>query len=143
MSDVVKNLDQMKKFWAVVETADQGEPIIKESNEMEIQQVKSVIYALEEFRESVKEQLRDLDRSLAKLRSIGGCSTIAAAAHAYWYGHIKSALGDPDYHTHATTVERTVEQLKDELHSMSGEPDEDGYLPDGSHINDLKHTMGR
>ena len=42
-----------------------------------------------------------------------GSSRDAEAARSYWVGHIRSALGDENYPTHATTMRESVQDIKE------------------------------
>lgn len=113
------SLKQMKELWQVLEAADLDQKIIKEDigdlpNGLSREQGEELLEELQEFRSTSLSELARIERLIRK-------TPYYDSAKAYWLGHIKSALGDPDLHTHATTVERTINMLKDDLDSVDEE----------------------
>jgi hypothetical protein len=124
----MSNLNEMKKLWQVVESADLNQEVVKEeiqnpllTNGMTYDQLAE---ELAEFRETTKAKIKKFEKLLRPTHYYG-------AAKAYWMGHILSALGDPDYYTHTTTVEKTINQIEDDIQHDGSEFDEDGYDREG------------
>lgn len=81
---------------------------------------------LEDLRYEIVEAIQNADKLLRGNRHYNSAS-------GYWIAHIKSALGDMGYSTHATTMQDTIDSIREETED---EADEDGYLPNGRHIDD-------
>lgn len=129
----MSNLKEMQKLWTLVESAEQGKAVIKESANNEFENYSKLLDMLKEFHEETTDKLRSIDRMLRSTPYYG-------AAKAYWIGHILSALGNPDYPTYSTTLERTINQIKEDMHDMSDEPIDEGTIHCPSCLGEAGHT---
>lgn len=112
----------MKKLWQAVEAADLNQEIIKESAPAPLPNgltYEELIEELDEFRNETRKKVRQFERLLR-------ATPYYNAAKSYWMGHILSALGDPDYYTHATTVEKTMKSIEEDRDSSGFDDDGDG-----------------
>lgn len=78
---------------------------------------------LSEIRDNMLDEIRQAYRLLRGTPE-------QSAASAYWVGHIKSALGDENYKTHATTMADTIRYLEDDGNDQDGD---DNYEGPGLH----------
>ena len=68
---------------------------------------------LEQIRFEMLKLLNEAEHLVKEMAKEAGDRVIAERAHAYWVGHIKSALGDEEYEGgSATTLMDTIEELR-------------------------------
>ena len=85
--------------------------------------------------EYIQEQMLDL---LGQAESLVSGTSEASAAQAYWLAHIETALTNSHGYLGGsmTTMEDTIEALRNDVDADDDGYDEDGYDEDGDHRDD-------
>jgi hypothetical protein len=82
----------------------------QESNSRYIQ---NLGLALEDIKSQLLETMYEARDILHKIERTQECNIIAKRANAYWYAHIKTAIGDSEYSSgSATTLQNTIDELR-------------------------------
>jgi hypothetical protein len=117
-------LEGMKDLYSKLEDIEtQDVPVIDEAGNDRTSKLENLEAQLNEIREHMLEEIKRADKLLKS-------TVYYNKAKAYWIAHIMSALGSHEYYTHATTFEKTLSAISDDIDMK--DPELPNYFVHGS-----------